>query len=103
MAQSANAISVVIAATATSQNVQLPASSLNGIEVYNTGTIPVFVQTGATNAVVATTTTSRVVMPGNLPRIFQKGNENDQFVACIGSGAGPTNVYFVPCSSDEKV
>lgn len=96
MAQHVNSPSASISASTSSARTAYPASTLNGVEVVNIGTSPVFVASG--DVTVAATSANRVVHP-NWPRIFLR-NPNDTHLAAI-TASGTATVYFTPCSADE--
>lgn len=97
MAQHINTPTVQLACTTTSARIQLPLSSLNGVEIVNLGTAPAFVASGD-STVTASATANRVVHP-NWPRIFAR-KPDDQFVAGI-TGSGTATLVITPCSADE--
>jgi hypothetical protein len=98
MAQHINAAAVQLAVTTSSASVQLPPSSLNGVEIVNIGTAPAYVACGG-SGVTASATTNRVVQP-NWPRIFMR-NTGDLFIAAI-TASGTATLVITPCSSDEQ-
>lgn len=85
---------VILAVTAASQALQVRTNNNSRhLRVYNpSATVIVFVEFSNNSGIVATTTTGMPVPPGGV-EIF---SGVDQYIAAIGSAAGPTNVYFTP-------
>jgi hypothetical protein len=85
---------VILAATAASQNIQVQTgNNCSHLRVYNpSATLMMFIEFGDSNAITSSVTTGTPVPPGAV-EIFSCPY---QFVAVIGSGAGPTNVYLTP-------
>ena len=87
---------VTLSVTASSGNVQVRTNANareRHVRIYNPSTtVTVFVRFGADNTVAATTTTDMPIAPGRTEILSAAGD----WVAAIGSAAGPTTVYFTP-------
>lgn len=78
-----------IAATTTTANAPYPASNANGVWIYNSGTVPVFVNSGTST--VTATSTNQVVQAG-AARLLER-DANDTHLAALAS-TGTATVYF---------
>jgi len=85
-----------LSVTASSGNVQWRTNTnarAHHCQIYNpSATVIVFVEFGSDNTVAASTTASIPVAPGRTVILSGAGD----WVAAIGSAAGPTTVYFTP-------
>lgn len=70
------------------------ASGGESVEVWNSGTLAVFVEFcgGGNPTIAATVANSYPVGPGQVKVVAM--HPGDSGVSCIGAGAGPTTVYF---------
>lgn len=88
------AATVNLSVTASTGNVQVQTGNrYRHVRIWNpSATVIVFVEFGDTNAVTASTTTSMPVAPGQTIIVSCPY----QWIAAIGSAAGPTVTYFTP-------
>ena len=90
MPSHANQASATISATTSSARTAYPnPSNFNGVGVYNSGTVVVFVKSGDSS--VAATTSDQFVAPGEAVEF--KRNSQDTHLAAI-TGSGTATVYF---------
>lgn len=93
---SINSPQVTISASTSSGNVAYPPGNTNGVRVTNIGTVAVFVNSGTSNSVTASS--ANQVVPAGQTVIFEKP-EYDTFIAALAATSTAT-VYITLCGSN---